>query len=62
MGRANLLEKVPMLRKIEGERRGQQRMGCLDSKDMDFNKLCKIVEGRGARHAVVHEVAILNTT
>ena len=51
-----------MLGKLEDKRRGQKRMGCLDSKDMDFNKLCKIVEGRGARHAAVHEVANLNTT
>ena len=62
MGRANLLEKAPMLGKIENKRRGQQRMRCLDSKDMDFNKLCKTVEGRGARHAAVHEVTNLNTT
>ena len=62
MGRANLLEKAPMLGKIENKRRGQQRMRYLDSKDMDFNKLFKTVEGRGARHAAVHEVTNLNTT
>ena len=63
MQRADKLEKTLMLGKIEDKRRrGQQRMRCLDSKDMDFNKLCKTVEGRGARHAAVRKVANLNTT
>ena len=43
MQRANSLEKTLMLRKIEGRRRGRQRMGWLDSitdsKDMHLSKL-----------------------
>ena len=50
-----------MMGKIKGKRgRVQQRMRWLDSitnsKDMDLSKLQEIVEGRGARHAAVHEV------
>ena len=43
MQRANLLEKTLMLGKIEGRRRGQKRMTCLDgitdSVDMNLSKL-----------------------
>ena len=43
MGRADLLEKTLMLRKIEGRKRGQQRMrrldGIIDSMDMSLSKL-----------------------
>ena len=49
MRRADSLEKILMLGKIEGRRRrGQQRMGWLDgitdSMDMNFSKVQEIVE------------------
>ena len=47
-----------MLRKIEGGRRGRQRMGLLDditdSVDMSLSKLWEIMQGRGTWRAVVH--------
>ena len=62
MGRADSLEKILMLGKIEGKRRrGQQRMRWLDSitdsMDMNLSKLLKTVEDRGAWHAAVHGIA-----
>jgi len=62
MGRADSLEKILMLGKIEGKRRrGQQRMRWLDSitdsMDMNLSKLLKTVEDRGAWHAAVHGTA-----
>ena len=52
MERANSLEKTLMQGKIEGRRRGQQRMrwldGITDSMDMNFSELQEIVEDRGA--------------
>ena len=61
MQRANSLEKILMLRKIEGKRRAQQKIKWLDSitdsVDMNLSKLQEIVEDRGTWHAAVHGVA-----
>ena len=60
MQRANSLEKMLMLGKIEGKRRrGWQRMGWLDninSVDMNFSKFWEIVKDREAWRAAIHEV------
>ena len=53
MQRADLLEKTPMLGKIEGKRRrGWQRMRCLDgitdSMDMSLSNCQEIVKVREA--------------
>ena len=64
--RANSLEKILMLGKIEGKRRRrQQSMRWLDSitnsTNINLSKLREIVEDRGAWRAAVYEAAKIRT-